>query len=114
MLISQLCGDISSTSELDAMAEYILDNPPSWEADANTYYWHFATLALFQYQGDAWAQWNDWMVDELLAHQVTHGAAAGSWPVADEWSQLGGRIYQTALSALSLQTYYRYALLSER
>ncbi len=112
MFVRQLCSDTSDQSEMKATARYILENPPSWEVDANTYYWHFATLALFQHQGNAWQQWNNWIVDELLAHQVTRGAAAGSWPVADEWSQLGGRIYQTAICTLILETYYRYAPLS--
>ena len=45
---------------------------------------------------------------ELLAHQRKDGAAAGSWDTTDEWSRMGGRLYQTAVCTLSLEVYYRY------
>ena len=44
----------------------------------------------------------------LLAHQVKSGPAAGSWPPDDIWAQVGGRVYQTAICALTLEVYYRY------
>ncbi|MHC5114899.1 MAG: hypothetical protein ACYTGP_10785, partial [Planctomycetota bacterium] len=81
---------------------------PNWKTHANTYYWYYATLAMFQHQGDAWKKWNERVKDELLAHQVTLGRAAGSWPPNDKWSRSGGRIYQTAICCLTLEVYYRY------
>jgi WD40-like Beta Propeller Repeat len=114
MYVRQLLGGTTDSPEMQAAVRYILENRPSWEADANTYLWHFATLALFQQGGEDWQRWNGWIVDELVANQVRRGPAAGSWPVADEWSAVGGRIYQTAICTLTLETYYRYAPPSER
>ena len=48
------------------------------------------------------------MKDELLDHQVTDGGAAASWPPDDEWADVGGRVYQTAICTLTLEVYYRY------
>jgi hypothetical protein len=104
-----------------AAVEFISKNPPSWASrpgrglsgagGAPTYYWYYATLALFQHQGEAWDKWNDALKRELLAHQraeADNPAAAGSWDPVDKYSRVGGRIYQTAICTLSLEVYYRY------
>ncbi len=114
MYVRQLLGAALDSPEMEATARHLLENRPSWEADANTYLWHFTTLALFQQGGEDWQRWNGWVVEELVANQVRRGPAAGSWPVADEWSLVGGRIYQTAICTLTLETYHRYAPPSER
>ena len=74
------------------------------------YYWYYATLGLFQLGGDFWKEWNEALVPELLRLQNTEGRSPfnGSWPPQGEWSNVGGRIYQTALGVLMLTTYYRY------
>jgi hypothetical protein len=36
------------------------------------------------------------------------GSAAGSWDPLDRRATLGGRVYATAISVLSLEVYYRY------
>jgi hypothetical protein len=40
---------------------------------------------------------------DLVARQVDAGAERGSWPADDRWSAAGGRVYATALAALSLK-----------
>ena len=89
-------------------ARYILASPPKWKEGAPTYYWYYATLALFQHQGDSWRTWNDRLVPELLGHQEQTGKSAGSWAPTDPWSRMGGRVYQTAACTLCLEIYYRY------
>jgi hypothetical protein len=108
MFVQQLLGRTRAEPLMQQSADFVLTAPPEWKADAPTYYWYYATLALFQHQGDAWRTWNDRLVSELLEHQVQDGAAAGSWPPTDQWSRLGGRVYQTAVCTLSLEVYYRY------
>lgn len=39
----------------------------------------------------------------LVAHQSASGIAPGTWAPSDQWSRAGGRIYTTALAALSLR-----------
>jgi len=48
------------------------------------------------------------MRDQLVATQIKDGAGAGSWNVTDPHGGAGGRIYQTALSLLTLEVYYRH------
>ncbi len=108
MFVRQLVGHQRTERRMQESADFILRTPPKWGNNAPTYHWYYATLALFEHQGDAWKQWNEAMVPALVDHQRTEGGAAGSWDPQDEWSRMGGRIYQTAVCTLSLEVYYRY------
>jgi hypothetical protein len=106
--VNQLIGARPEDTGRRSSIAYVLDHPPRWDTDAATYFWYYATLAMYQHQGPAWEQWNERVKDELLAHQLQDGREAGSWPVADQWSRVGGRVYQTAICTLTLEVYYRY------
>lgn len=108
MFVQQLLGVIPAHPRMQESAKFILQNPPRWKNDAATYYWYYATLAMFQHQGREWREWNAAITEQLLASQRTDGAAAGSWDPVDNWSKIGGRVYQTALCTLCLEVYYRY------
>jgi hypothetical protein len=108
MFVRQLLGHARTERLMGESARFILQTPPRWTDGAPTYYWYYATLALFEHQGDAWKEWNEAMVPVLVEHQRRDGAAAGSWDPQDPWSRMGGRIYQTAVCTLSLEVYYRY------
>ncbi len=81
----------------------------------NLYYWYYATLALHHRQqvdnsaAVAWHAWNDALTTALLSTQVTSGDQAGSWNTNCLWGGYGGRVYTTALAAMCLEVYYRYA-----
>lgn len=75
---------------------------------ANVYYWYYATLGLYQLQGDRWQTWNKALTAELLRTQVTDGDATGSWAPDGVWGGHGGRVYSTAMSAMCLEVYYRF------
>ena len=108
MFVHQLLGRTRRDQHMQASADYLLRYPPDWNDDLNTYYWYYATLALFQHQGAAWERWNERVKDQLVAHQRTDGLAAGSWNPDGQWAEVGGRVYQTAICALTLEVYYRY------
>lgn len=92
----------------DESAAYVLRNP-SDRGKANVYYWYYATLALYQHGGEPWARWNAGMRDRITDLQHESGHRAGSWDPDDSlYGAKGGRIYCTALAALSLEVYYRY------
>ena len=74
----------------------------------NLYYWYYGTLAIYQYGGTPWRQWNDTLRDTLVAEQQTRGHQAGSWDPKAPWGAYGGRIFSTALSTLCLEVYYRF------
>lgn len=108
MFIRQLLGHGNGEARMQESASFVLETPPRWADGAPTHYWYYATLAMFQHQGESWRAWNDLLVPELLKHQHQSGPRAGTWDPKDEWSRLGGRIYQTAICTLSLEVYYRY------
>lgn len=108
MFVRQLLGHSRDEPMMERSARFILDSPPDWKDGAPTYHWYYATLALFQHQGDQWKAWNELLVTELLEHQRQEGPASGSWEPQDQWSRMGGRIYQTAVCTLCLEVYYRY------
>ncbi|MGE3108075.1 MAG: hypothetical protein AB7G11_00380 [Phycisphaerales bacterium] len=121
MFVRQLLGADRDERRMRQSAEFILSSIPRWNTqpgvtrrspndsgDAQTYYWYYATLALFQHQGDEWKRWNEALVPALLGNQHQTGPAAGSWDPQDPWSRMGGRLYQTAICTLSLEVYYRY------
>ena len=45
------------SARMQASAAYLANYPPDWDAGPNTYYWYYATLALFQHQGPIWEDW---------------------------------------------------------
>ncbi|MGH7242576.1 MAG: hypothetical protein ACREJD_04085 [Phycisphaerales bacterium] len=108
MFVQQILGHSRDEVRMKESAAFILSNPPKWDGAAPTYHWYYATLALFQHQGDAWDRWNRQLSPILVEHQRRDGTASGSWDPQDEWSRLGGRLYQTAVCTLSLEVYYRY------
>ena len=75
----------------------------------NVYYWYYGTLAMYQAGGPAWQRWNAAVRDTLVNLQRRDGHKAGSWdPDPTRYGTHGGRVYATALAALTLEVYYRY------
>jgi len=48
------------------------------------------------------------MRDQLVNSQVQLGHEKGSWYHAGPWSSAGGRLYDTAMSTMILEVYYRH------
>ena len=96
-------------------AQLILRDLPNWDGNAiDFYYWYYASLALFQQDGPVgrnWKQWNEPMKDVLVNNQnkSSKGCRHGSWEPVGRWCPEGGRVYGTAINALTLEVYYRYA-----
>jgi len=121
ILCQLFCG--VKADEVRGAAMWLLrTNPPAWKADlgvANAggwpmYYTYYTTLVMFQMGGDLWKQWNEGMKKMLVDNQRRDGDASGSWDPLSNWEKNAGRAYTTALGALSLEVYYRYAKLGER
>ena len=72
------------------------------------YHNYYAAMALHHAGGPEWTTWNAKMRQQLIQTQIKSGPAAGSWSVTDPHGQSAGQIYQTALSVLTLEVYYRY------
>ena len=79
---------------------------------ADMYFNYYATQVLHQYDGPdgpLWQKWNGKMRDALIETQSKKGHETGSWFfTGDAGSDTGGRLYSTAMSAMTLEIYYRY------
>jgi hypothetical protein len=89
---------------------------PEWKPNKiDFYYWYYTSLALFQYDGPdgpMWKKWNEPMKNAIVPNQHTgkDGCRNGSWNSdVDRWGFEGSRVYATAINALTLEVYYRYA-----
>jgi hypothetical protein len=91
--------------ELKAGVEYLAAKGPRL---GDIYYNYYATQVVHHWGGELWKKWNLQMRDQLVSTQVTEGPGAGSWDVTDPHGSSGGRIYQTSLSILTLEVYYRH------
>jgi hypothetical protein len=63
--------------------------------------------------GPSWGKWNEALREHLVAAQQPDGPDAGSWLFrsVQRNARVGGRLYCTALAALTLEIYYRHPAL---
>jgi len=116
MLMRMYLGRGRDDPQLIEGAEYVKENLPEVGTPdkrlRDSYYWYYATQAMFQMSGDYWTDWNDRLSPLLQDSQVQFGELGGSWhplkPVRDRWGREGGRLYVTALNLLMLEVYYRH------
>jgi hypothetical protein len=107
LVCRQFLGMSRDNPASDEAGEYVLADLPRPDR-INLYYWYYATLGMYQLQGDSWQRWNEALQNALVNRQRTDGDLAGSWDPECIWGGYGGRIYSTALSTLCLEVYYRY------
>ncbi len=76
----------------------------------NMYYNYYATQVMRHYGGSDWKRWNEVMREYLIKTQATKGHETGSWFFhgTDHGTSAGGRLYFTALAAMTLEVYYRH------
>jgi Squalene-hopene cyclase C-terminal domain/Prenyltransferase and squalene oxidase repeat len=122
MVCRQFMGVPNTSPVLRKQAALLVVDPPKWEAKSRTgssvqnlYHWYYGTLAMFQMGGEGWKKWNKALKPTLVNNQHKGGPMDGSirdidgsWDPYAGWAPTGGRVYSTALGALSLEVYYRY------
>jgi hypothetical protein len=74
----------------------------------NLYYIYYAALALHHYGGEHWDKWNGGLREYLIGEQVRFGCESGSWYFRDSYCDVGGRLLNTALAVMILETPYRF------
>jgi hypothetical protein len=88
--------------------DLIARTPPD-RSRPNAYAWYYATLASFHAGGPQWDRWNSGLQAALLPLQRRDGSTLdGSWDPDPVWGGHGGRVYATALAAMTLEVYYRH------
>ena len=94
----------SVAEAVDMLANALPDS-----AKPNAYTWYYATLASFHAGGPQWSRWNQQLQRALLPLQRHEaGALTGSWDPDSAWGGHGGRVYATAMAAMTLEVYYRH------
>lgn len=90
---------------LDGVA-FFHQNGPS---NNDVYHNYYVTLFLFHVGGHLWDNWNARQREFLLRTQSTSGHSKGSWYFDNAYGKEGGRLYSTAMCAMTLEVYYRYS-----
>ncbi|MCS7303657.1 MAG: terpene cyclase/mutase family protein [Thermoguttaceae bacterium] len=108
LLCRQYLGWPRDHAGLRGGIRFLLERHPPNAKEFNIYYWYYAAQVFHHYGGPEWERWNTQMRRILVDSQVRTGHAAGSWNPDPYWGQTGGRLYQTALAACTLEVYYRY------
>ena len=100
---------------LRKQADLVLAKRPKWDEEDGSidmYFWYYGTFAMNQWGGKHWQQWEKALAGTLLPNQHRddeHDNLFGSWDPVGAWGEEGGRVYSTAICALMLEVYYRYA-----
>jgi hypothetical protein len=84
---------------------YLYQMGPS---QSDMYFNYYATQVLHHLSADGWPAWNRQLRDYLIRLQETEGHEQGSWFRRDPHNEVGGRLYTTAICAMTLEVYYRY------
>ncbi|HZN57954.1 MAG TPA: prenyltransferase/squalene oxidase repeat-containing protein [Planctomycetota bacterium] len=117
VLCRLFAGESRGKKSIQQGIDILMHEPPRWQeqkgrslSTINMYYWYYASYAIFQYGGPAWKKWNPDMIKALLESQRQGKSSCedGSWDPIDEWGTAGGRVYATALGAMTLEVYYRF------
>ena len=103
----QFLGLANDSPTAKEAGDFLLGDLPG-QGDPNLYYWYYASIAMYQLQGDYWKRWSEALRKTLLSTQRTAGTLAGSWDPNTRWDGYGGRVYSTALATLCLEAHYRY------
>ena len=102
-------GERLSSEAVRSGAKIVADSPPAWSGrKLNFYYWYYGTYAMYQVARH-WKGWEKDMLAAVMPHQRDKGCVDGSWDPVGEWCLQGGRVYATAINALTMEIYYRYA-----
>ncbi len=92
-------------------ANLLAAKPPKWaKGHVDPYYWWFGTLAMYQTGGRHWKIWRRGL-NGIVEAQRRDGNFAGSWDPVGVWDMDGGRVYSTAMHALTLEVDRRTARL---
>ena len=113
-------GESRRVASIRSGVDILSQQPPVWHeqkgrslSTINIYYWYYATYAMFQFGGKPWQAWNTKMQRALVDTQRAEykddsPEVDGSWDPIGEWGISGGRVYATALGAMTLEVYYRF------
>jgi hypothetical protein len=107
IVIRLLTGQKKKSRTIRQGVRLLLKNPPVWfkdEKERVDYYYAFwaANAAARAMPVDKRKEWASHLASSIIAVQEETGDNAGSFPPIGKWSTVGGRVYSTAMCALTL------------
>jgi hypothetical protein len=100
-VVARRCAD--PRADVSKGTALVFAAKPAWEPrKLHFYYWYYGTRALALRGGAEWKTWRTALTEALVPNQRRGGCASGSWEAIDEWGLAGGRVYATAINALTL------------
>ena len=108
LLCLQFMGESRNSPRMRAGADFVLNSLPEENQRNTSYYWYYATQAMYHMQGEYWDTWNEKTRELLVKTQHKSGGNAGTWDPKDNWEKSGGRVYATSIKLLMLEVYYRH------
>jgi hypothetical protein len=108
-LVRMLLGTPRRDPTVTLPMEILIRDLPSTKGfSLDSYFWLAGTLALREHDGPGGPKWRTWEAavrPAILGIQKGkfEGCSRGSWDPVDRWSMYGGRVYATAVNALTLQ-----------
>lgn len=106
MMLRMFRGRPPSDTRVLELAQFLVKKGPS---NTDCYFNYYATLFLFHVGDQPWRTWNPKVRDYLIRTQSQTDHEAGSWYFDNAYSEVGGRLYTTAMCAMTLEVYYRFA-----
>ncbi len=128
VLCRLFAGDKRGDTAIKRGVDILMKETPKWQmqegkqlSTVNLYYWYYASYAMFQFGGSLWKSWNKDMIQSLVTTQRQEYNPEtkepldedGSWDPIGEWGLAGGRVYSTAIGAMTLEVYYRFTRAQE-
>lgn len=95
-------------------AQVLHENLPIWQVGGNTpstidmCHWYWGMNARFQLADDRSEDYSRRVLSTLLDHQRSSGDEKGSWDPVGRWGPVGGRVYSTAMGAMTLEVRLRF------
>lgn len=83
-------------------------------SNGDVYFNYYVTLFMFHVGGRFWEDWNPRVREHLINTQADDGHEKGSWYFENPYGKEGGRLYTTAMCAMTLEVYYRFAPLYQQ
>ena len=104
-------GQRLNRQEIQKGIQLLAKRIPVWNLESGSidqYYWFWGTRVCIAAGGEPWKKWNKAIQHALLPSQNRRGSGSrtGSWDPVGVWGPDGGRVYSTALLALTLRSYY--------
>ncbi len=109
ILLRMYFYQFDSIPDLECSVERLCKTGPT----NDSYYNYIVTQIVYNHGGAPWKEWNAALREKLINAQIQTGSEAGSWDYSNEdLSPIAGfsssPLINTALSALTLEVYYRY------